>query len=569
MNPKDVKRLRELLSQKAADRSEDEKSELQKLLSQADEHGVEIFGAENDAKDTKAKKESSDDIMGEEQVKSLVKESVAEGFKSLGFEPEKIEQLTKALDAKQGVSGEDIQEAVQAVMGGKGIDQGELAELVEKAIKEHDGKGLQKEDVQELLDQHVKQMKRSASKFQFPTEQNSALRDFPIEHRMGNLSIGQKQLLNITLNGTPGMKTDALNACKNADIPAELLGDAEARGKAHLAKLRNNYTYGGKTLVTGSATNGLELIPTDLSSDLLNRMYLESELASEFIASELTMPTDSFELPLKTTRPSFFVGSENPGSNPTESSPGTAKVTLSANKLIGRTNFSYEVDEDAIVAVLPMVTENLASSAADALEGAIINGDTTATHQDTDYEAVSGHHAKLFKGLRKYALAGSCSTSLATGGISAANLLTLKKNMGRWGIRPRDLMILCGVNGYNDLLGLDETLTADKVGSNAARILTGEAPTLYGIRVVVSANVREDLNASGVDDGVTDTKGSIMLVHRPSWIMGVRRGFTVEVDRDIQQQVNIVVASFRRDMQPLEAPSAALPSVWMGYNYNA
>ena len=158
----------------------------------------------------------------------------------------------------------------------------------------------------------------------------------------------------------------------------------------------------------------------------------------------------------------------------------------------------------------------------------------------------------------------------ATGGISTDNLLSLKKDMKKFGLRPQDVLIIAGVNGYNDLLALDETLTADLTGNPAtARVLSGLAPTILGSRIVTSSRVREDLNADGAYDGTTTTKGSIFMVHRPSWIMGVKRGFTVEIDRDVQKQVNIVVASFRRDFKPMETPSASLPYVVMGRNYDS
>jgi hypothetical protein len=131
-------------------------------------------------------------------------------------------------------------------------------------------------------------------------------------------------------------------------------------------------------------------------------------------------------------------------------------------------------------------------------------------------------------------------------------------------------MLIVGPQGYNDIVALDETLTFEKVGSqSAARILTGEAASIYGIRIVISSQIREDLNASGVYDGVTDTKGSILLVHRPSWLVGVKRGMTVEVDVDKKRQINSVIASFRRAFIPKETPSATLPSVVLGYNYDA
>lgn len=127
---------------------------------------------------------------------------------------------------------------------------------------------------------------------------------------------------------------------------------------------------------------------------------------------------------------------------------------------------------------------------------------------------------------------------------------------------------MVGPQGYNDLVALDETLTYEKVGNPAAaRILTGETASIFGIRIVVSSQIREDLNASGVYDGITETKGSCLLIHRPSFIMGVKRGFTLEVDVNKKRQINELIASFRRDFVPKETPSAGVPSVILGYNF--
>ncbi len=99
--------------------------------------------------------------------------------------------------------------------------------------------------------------------------------------------------------------------------------------------------------------------------------------------------------------------------------------------------------------------------------------------------------------------------------------------------------------------------------------MTGTADSIFGIRIVTSSQIREDLNASGVYDGTTVTKGSLLLVHKPSWLVGSRRGFTVEVETFKKRQINSVIASFRRAFTPKETPSVALPSVVLGYNYNS
>ena len=56
----------------------------------------------------------------------------------------------------------------------------------------------------------------------------------------------------------------------------------------------------------------------------------------------------------------------------------------------------------------------------------------------------------------------------------------------------------------------------------------------------------------------------MILGHKPSFVVGVRRDFTVETDRDITTQSNKVVASFRRDFQPLETPGEDItPLSWV------
>jgi HK97 family phage major capsid protein len=546
-------------------------------------------------------------------------DALSEKVKAAGLDPE---LLTKewAPDAEsdedsKSLSSEELSALLtdvvaKAVPANSGVDTKALTEEVARVIRENSAKGITVDDIDKVMTKHLggtgfdreaiaRALKESAEgqRNSFAEELTKALdkfaasvksapavqhqasleRDFPFAHRSGNMSVAEKQLLNICLaHVSEGAKAEMRQ--KGLTVPAEMndgitrdqLEYAERRGAQKLRSDRNAVVYGGKVLTTTGSGSGAEWIPTDLSSDLQTRLYLESQIAAEFMASEVDMPTPTFEFPLQTTRTNFYVGAQAPATNEaTTSEPGTSKIILSAKKLIGCSEYSYEADEDSIIAVLPMLQENLAQGAADALEGALINGDTTSTHQDSDIHSVTAHSAKLFKGLRKYANAGTVRKDLATGGISADNILAMRKLMKKWGVRPRDLLLICGPQGYNDLVGLDETLTFEKVGSAAAaRILTGEAASIFGIRIVISAQVREDLNASGIYDGSTVTKGSIMLVHRPSFIMGVRRGFTVEVESYKKRQVNAVIASFRRDFVPKETPSLSIPTVVLGYNYN-
>ncbi len=61
-----------------------------------------------------------------------------------------------------------------------------------------------------------------------------------------------------------------------------------------------------KALFVANATQGAEFVPDDLSSQLLSRFYLNSQIAQMMIDREFDMPTNPFEFPLSTTRPTLF-----------------------------------------------------------------------------------------------------------------------------------------------------------------------------------------------------------------------------------------------------------------------
>lgn len=505
-----------------------------------------------------------------DDVKKLVSDSVGAALKIAGLDEESVKSLKTALEGAGKIDVEAIKSAIASAKGAGKLD----VEAMTKAIKENMPAGMATTDgVKALLEEFKKDMieaTRAKSKMVFDDS------NAPLEHRSGNLTVGQKQLLNICLMNAPDKALEDSNgghgikrpSSMNEGISADQVKTAERNGNMYTKSIRDSAVYGGKTLTTGGSGTGAEFMNVVLSSDLLARMYLASELAARMVASEIQMPSDPFKFPLSTTRTKFYKGTE--ASAPSASDPGTAGLTLDAEKLIGIAQYSYEADEDSIVAMLPFLMDAMSTGAAESLEDAFINGDTTGTHMDSDTHALGAtDHRKLFKGFRKYAIAGSILSSFATGGISAANIAALRKMMKKYGIKPSDLLIVAGVNGYNDIVSLDETLTAEKAGANAARILTGVAPTIYGIPIITSEKVREDLNASGVYDGATTTKGSLLMVHRPSFVVGVRRGFTVETDVDKSAQINKVIASFRRAFMPMETPSTTLAMVGMGYNYDS
>ena len=166
--------------------------------------------------------------------------------------------------------------------------------------------------------------------------------------------------------------------------------------------------------------------------------------------------------------------------------------------------FSRSVEADSAAAILPFVRGKLVQAFVEAEEQTILDGDTDGTHQDTDVQALGATDVRTaWDGLRKKALAQTATAG--SGALTAAQVKTLRATMGKWGINPSDLALIVGVNGYYDLLGDDNLLTVEKLGPKAT-ILNGQLGMIYGMPVIVSEHVRENLNASGVHDAITETK---------------------------------------------------------------
>lgn len=462
------------------------------------------------------------------------------------------------VDEVKGVIGETVKANLAELLAEQRKD---LGDMVNKAIEQ----ALANRGQQPITADQVKAVAMDATKTVLdsvradrkaahdPTDAQRPLVEIPWSWCKGNLPVHGKQLANILLRRPV-----------NDGIRESDLEEAVKRGDAMISRLQ----YGTKLLTSTGSGTGDELVPADLSAELQRRMYMASSLYALLSAQEVQMPTQPYMLPISTTRPTFYFESTE-GQSATESTPGTGNVTLDAKKFMAKVAFSYEINEDSIVPILPWIERLLGEAAADCFESALINGDDSATHMDSDTNAIAKAAEKAFKGLRKYALAQTATKKdLSTGGISAANLRAMLKQMKKYAVRTQDLLLVCGIAGKNDLLGLSEVMTVDKAG-NFATLFGSPLPAIWGVTIVDSARCREDLNASGVYDGTTTTKGSILFFNRTQFILGRRRDFMVEAQQDIDTQTTKVVASFRRAFVPLETPSSTVTSLCIGYNYTA
>ena len=205
--------------------------------------------------------------------------------------------------------------------------------------------------------------------------------------------------------------------------------------------------------------------------------------------------------------------------------------TLTTKKLISQSYLGNETEEDAILPILPLIRESMVRSHARAIENAILAGD--------DADGAFGTSGAAFQGLLKLARGDSdytqpSGTFAATDSVTAADLLALRKNMGKYGVNPNEVVYIVSQDVYYNLLEDAEFQDANLVGDMATK-LTGEIGQVFGSRVLLCDEFAA--KAAG--------KFNACAVYPRNYVMPRLRGVTVESDYEVANQRRVLVASQR------------------------
>ena len=317
-----------------------------------------------------------------------------------------------------------------------------------------------------------------------------------------------------------------------------------------------------KALDTSTASAGAEWVETGVIPGLIDAVYLHANVASKLRRVELMNGSD--DVLVDTGDPTVYLMDEATTDNADEytaSNKGTGKKTLTSKKFGAVTYISDEATEDELIPAIPIVKASIARGVARAWDDALINGDTTASHQDSNVTGATDVR-KAWYGLRYYALAiAGLKKDLST--FSPATILSVKTALGKYGFE--ELLWILGVGG-NDLV-IGETIGETNQGFDKfVQIVGGKITSMYGGEVAVSEKCQENLNASGVYDGTTTNKKSLLCVRRDRHLVGVRREIVIKLDeKPLQGQIG-VIGSMRAAYAPAITPSASESTVAIGYN---
>ena len=207
-----------------------------------------------------------------------------------------------------------------------------------------------------------------------------------------------------------------------------------------------------------------------------------------------------------------------------------AERTLSTKKLISQSYLGNETEEDAIMPILPLIREGIVRSHARAVENAMLLGNNA--------DGQFGTSGASFDGLWHLAEADSdvtqSATAFASDTVTAAELLALRKNMGKYGINPSDVVYIVSSTVYYNLLEDAEFQDVNLVGDMATK-LRGEIGQVFGSKVIVC----DEFPTAAVN------MPAAICVYPQNYVVPRLRGMTIESDYEVANQRRVLVASQR------------------------
>lgn len=317
---------------------------------------------------------------------------------------------------------------------------------------------------------------------------------------------------------------------------------------------RNDLMHRVKAFGIDSGDDGYEWIPTGVSDSYIDEFNLERKVSSLF--QEIRMPTDPYKYPVLSNGAVARIVGEVSALSPAQVFKTDKTIQFDSVKLTAQYALPEELNEDSAVDTVKVIRQEVIEGQEKAIEIAILEGATAGNLHyysqlpdvagGTLISAISNTPEIAFDGLRKRAIGASATESAGGNAITEAEMGAARKKMGKFGVNPADLAIICGPKVYAQLLNLDDVRTVDAYGAQAT-VLSGELAKYEGVPVIVSEWFREDLTAAGKNEnGGANNLGSLCYVNRKRFFTGTRRAIQVLVEKNRTQYDVLDMVSFSR-----------------------
>ena len=284
-------------------------------------------------------------------------------------------------------------------------------------------------------------------------------------------------------------------------------------------------------------------------------MWRDVHLATSVVSlfGSIMMPTDPFRIPYDFGDVSWYRGTSNLAVS--SSTPGTGRQTLTSAELAAMIGWSYDLDEDAVIAVLPELRATLVRNAAEVLDDVVLNGDisddgTNINADGATADSLAGSagldHYLVFDGLIHVPLVDNTNQGNDHSGAASDDMFNeVRARLGKYGVRPSECAFVMDINTYIRALSIENFRTVEKLGP-LATLLTGQLGDIEGIPVIVSEQMLlADTDGKVTSGGNGTDTGRVLAVNRNMYRLGFKRELMIESERDIQKRQTVLVASMR------------------------
>jgi HK97 family phage prohead protease/HK97 family phage major capsid protein len=286
-------------------------------------------------------------------------------------------------------------------------------------------------------------------------------------------------------NGTNDWKKAHEGELRDAYLLGRITGKGwnSAYGQEIINKVSN---FSGAEIPAAASIAIYETIAaTSIERDIQNELILATlfrEIPMTSAAMTLPILPDAGYAEFISTKALANTGGDAPHGNLDERSDTAGSPyegidlgskTLTTKKLVSLTFLANETEEDAILPILPLLTESMVRAHSRAVERAMLRGssgigsfDGLTTLATTNSDVVAN------------------TTAFASDALTSDHLIGLRKAMGKYGVRPSEVVYVVSERAYFELLEDPEFKDVSLVGQTATK-LRGEIGNVYGSRVVL------------------------------------------------------------------------------------
>jgi HK97 family phage prohead protease len=420
----------------------------------------------------------------------------------------------------------------------KAADEAATKEAEEKAAAEAEAKAQQEEEVKQAVATAVESgAERLVQDVEAKIAEKDAEMDEVIKQHAAELKEKSDEIEKMRESKRVFANRDSNDLASNKKelLEAHILGKITRKGW--------DTTFGKEVLqkagVTFDATSAAG-IDVNVSQAFEEEVRLEQKVAPLF--REIQVASGATVLPIApdTENANFNnTGLETTAnlleeSGASDNNYNVNRVLLQAFRLVSGTFIANDTDEQVVISVLPIITSALARAHAKAIDSAILLGNSSFVGL-VGGAGTDGSGSFL---AADSALVTDPDASGSSDAVTSGNLLSIRSEMGKYGMNPADVAYIVGLDQYYNLIADAGFSDVSEVGSDLALKRLGVVGAIYGSPVIAT-----DALAQGTKETGAFTGTAALAVNVRNYVIPRLKGVSIETDYEVAGQRTAIVAS--------------------------